>query len=221
LPTLDKPAPPSTIDKQKAEDEESDESDSEDQPQAVKNRSKAVVSSFPTFKPPSTTATAQAEAANEADIVDAFDAPLALITPPQKAEPKTTTTNPMTPENVEKMDKLLEKWLRDEITVDQFERFSSFIPGMEQRHSTFFKGEGQVRGFLNNTFSRALHWFVALPFQKPFANLTYFSRALHWFVALPFQKPFANLTCSFCFSQAGRQHRTRFGYPIADGSRQQ
>ena len=147
----------------------------------------------------------KAEIAN-AEIVEAFDVParfagrdedLALITPEQtRANPMTVI---MTPENVEKMDKLLEKWLSGEITVDQFERFSSFIPGMEQRHSTFFKGEGQVRGSLNNTFSRALHWFVALPFQKPFANLT----------------------CSFCFSQAGRQHRTRFGYPIADGSRQQ
>ena len=167
-----------------------------------------------------------------AEILEAFDAParfagrdddLALITPEQtRANPMTTgAKNPMTPENVEKMDKLLNKFLNDDITKAEFKHFASFIPGMEQRHSTFFKGEGQVRGFLNNTFSRALHWFVALPFQKPFANLTYFSRALHWFVALPFQKPFANLTCSFCFSQAGRQHRTRFGYPIADGSRQQ
>ena len=82
----------------------------------------------------------------------------------------------MTPENVEKMDKLLEKLLSNEITVDQFERFSSFIPGMEQRHSTFFKGEGQVRGFLNNTFSRALQQYVFA--SSPLVCRTAFSKAL-------------------------------------------
>jgi hypothetical protein len=49
LPTIDKPAPPSTIDKRKAEDEESDESDSEDQAQPLKNDRKAVVSPLPTL----------------------------------------------------------------------------------------------------------------------------------------------------------------------------
>jgi hypothetical protein len=168
-------------------DEESDDSDSEDQPQTVKNFSKAVASSLPTFKSPSTTANAQDEDASGAEIVNGFE------TPPQKAEPKTTTTNPRTPENedknIERGDKLLNKFLDGDITTAEFKHLAEFIPGMKQRHSTFFEGEGQVRGFLNNTFSRALHWFVALPFQKPFANLT----------------------CSFCFSQAGRQHRTRFG----------
>ena len=205
------------------EDEESEERDSEDQPPQINNAGKTVVFPFHTFKPPSSMPTQKEGEADipkadipNAEILEAFDAParfagrdddLALITPEQtRANPMTTGAKPaMTPENEQKLEKLTAKFLNDEITVAQFDYFAKHIPGATQsidstpQNSTLFKGEGQVRGSLNNTFSRALHWFVALPFQKPFANLT----------------------CSFCFSQAGRQHRTRFGYPIADGSRQQ
>jgi len=143
---------------------------------------------------------------SNAELLKAFDAParfagrdddLALITPEQTRDnPMTTGAKPaMTPENEQKLEKLTAKFLNEEITLAQFDYFVKHIPGATQsidstpQNSTLFKGEGQVRGSLNNTFSRALHWFVAMPFQKPFANLT----------------------CSFCFSQAGRQHRTRFG----------
>jgi hypothetical protein len=108
----------------------------------------------------------------------------------------------MTPENAQKLEKLMAKFLDNEITLAQFEYFATHIPGATQsidstpQNSTIFKGEGQVRGSLNNTFSRALHWFVALPVQKPFANLT----------------------CSSPPPQAGRQRRRRFGKPIASGS---